>query len=177
MPHDFDPTSPHRPAHISAEEWARQMPPDESDEFSRRCEAASEIELIKLIADARTSQCALTAATFLNLKLKSFMPADFTDLAGGDPLVAKMLANQASYVQNPPAERDPSISKLVDAAFEVKAWPDDSPRDHRYRQSETGGWIFDGPDGPKRVGDWFEAKLHQQLLHHIEASKKGASRG
>lgn len=57
---------------------------------------------------------------------KTFTPADFIDLAGGDPRVSQMLANQANYMQNPPVERDPLVHpawgsgpRVVDP-FEVK---------------------------------------------------------
>lgn len=58
------------------------------------------------------------------MSAKTFTPADFIAWVNGDQLVAQMLANQANFMQNPPAERDPFVAKLVDHAMGYR--PDDS---------------------------------------------------
>lgn len=52
------------------------------------------------------------------MSVKPFTPADFIVLAGGDQRVAQMLANQANYLQNPPAEPSP-FAKMVDVAMGI----------------------------------------------------------
>lgn len=51
------------------------------------------------------------------MSVKTFTPADFIAWADGDQQVAQMLANQANFMQNPPADRDPSIERLVTTAM------------------------------------------------------------
>lgn len=56
-------------------------------------------------------------------------------------------------------------------------WPDGSPRDPRFRMSKTGaGWVFDGPEGPRAVGDWIDARQVQRAMEADEAEEDAASR-